>query len=561
MSVSPIKSLPVLLALLGAAAPRAFAADLTAETLIEPGIVLRRDPKPWLAAEGLLEAGEIEAVESFVAGLRLPKEAEAAGKLNSLLALYRGDPAAALAALEGLRADDWVLSRRAYLEGLLAAAQGMEESVTDHFRVRAAADDAFLAQYAARALESARSKMAEVFGAASAAGVPAEIYPTQEAFSRASTLSPETLERSGAIGICKFRRLMVLSPRETPLGYRWLDALAHEYNHYLINELSGTLCPLWLHEGVARYYETAWRRAGPFEHAPAAETALAEASGALAVQSSTAPAEGGAPAEASTGPALIPFSRMEPSMVYLEDQDQVALAFAQVSDAVAYLVEEFGPGKLRELLQAFRVSFRSQAFEKVLGMTEEEFEASWRDSLKDRAWTVSKGALAQKIRLDRVDETELAGPDVQGHIRLGDRLRQQDQPAAAVIQYRKALEKEPDNGVALLKLARAQLAQDEEAAAEEALRRAVSKNTSYITPFVALGELLYDQGRYEEAQPLLEEGLEINPFDPRLHKYLGLIAVDIGHFQAAKQALELALKLGPDDEEVRQVLRQMPRQK
>lgn len=544
----------------------AAGAALTAETLNEPEIVLRRDPEPWVTAEGLLEAGSAAAVEAHIAGLK-PKDAEQAGRLTSLLELFRGNYAAARAALDGLREDDWVRSRRAYLDGLLAASQGLEQRSTENFRVGVAPDQAFVAQYASRALENARSKMQEVFGVLPSTAVAAEVYPTEESFSRASTLSGDTLERSGAIGICKFRRLMVLSPRETPLGYRWLDALAHEYNHYLINELSGTLCPLWLHEGVARYYETAWRRAGPFEHGPAAETLLADAARSLIdLSTSTADQAVSTPStpsinSATNVAALIPFSRMEPSMVYLENQEQVALAFAEVSDAVAYLVEEFGTGKLRELLQAFRSTFRSTAFEKVLGMTEEEFEASWRDSLRDRAWTVSRGALPQTIRLGAVDELELAGPDAQGHIRLGDRLRQQGQAPAAVIQYRKALEQEPDNGVALLKLARGLMAQEDEAGAEEALRRAVEKNTAYITPFVVLGELLYEQGRYEEAQPFLEEALEINPFHPRVHRTLGLIAVDIGHFPQARQSLELALSLDPSDDEIRAVLRQMPRVK
>ncbi|HRY29682.1 MAG TPA: tetratricopeptide repeat protein [Elusimicrobiota bacterium] len=513
--------------------------------LANPLSALERSDTPWNLAESFLEAGETAAVEKFHARLEGPKKLDTARRVASLLELYRGNYGPARDRLREISGqDEWCLSRGKYLDGLLAASDDFVETGSEHFRIRTSPNDAFLAEYVQRALENSHSKMAEVFHLEPSSGVVVEIYPTETRFSRASTLSPETLERSGAIGICKFRRLMVLSPQATPMGYRWLDALSHEYVHFLINEISGTLCPLWLHEGVARYYETAWRRAGPFEHTPAAETQLARA----------------AQKQPDDPSALVRFQRMEPSMVYLDNQEQVSLAFTEVSDAVAYLLEEFSPEKLFELLAAFRKYPREEAFERMLGMSEEDFEEAWRDSLKDRSWVTSRGAMDQKISLRPMDETEFLGPDVRGHIRLGDRLRQQDQMAAALVEYKKALEREPDNGVALLKTARVFLALGNESEAEEALRHAVKKNPAYVTPYAVLGGVLSEQGRYEEAQPVLEEGLEINPFHPELHRALGLIAVDIGHFSAARKSLELALRLNPNDSELREVLRRMPKE-
>ncbi len=538
--------------LISAAAPlwagKPASTALSPEHFHNPQKALAKQDEPWELMSAFLEAGEREAVREFLAGLRLPRQADVERRARGLLSLYEGDYEAARQALaEVSKPDPWTLSQLDYLERLRSAGQGMVEnpSESEHFRVRTPPEDAFLVPYVSHALENAHSKMTEVFNLHPDTPVVVEIYPTEDRFSRASTLPADALERSGAIGICKFRRLMILSPRATPLGYRWLDALAHEYNHYLINDLSGGLCPLWLHEGTARYFETAWRRSGPFEHPPASETLLAKA----------------ARSGDEGAPALIPFARMEPSMVYLENQEQVSLAFAQVSDAVAYLVERFGPDTLTELLKAFRRLPRAEAFQEVLGMSEADLELAWRDSLKDRDWSVSEGAMGQKISLKAVNESEFLGPDAQGHIQLGDRLRQQDQMAAAILQYKKALEKEPDNGVALVKLARAQLNAGDEKAAEEALRRAVEKNPYYVTPFVFLGELLFDQGRYEEAQVPLQEALEMNPYHPRVHETLGLIALDVGHFPAARKSLELALRFDPNNAELREVLRRMPKDK
>jgi len=530
--------------LAAASAGAAQDAGWNVEIFSKPAESLKKSDAPWPLMERFLEAGERDAVENYLKGLSLPKQADAAWRTQSLLDMYAGSYPSAWTAIQQVSdRDSWTVQQRAYLEGLLAAATDFIETPSDHFLLRARPQDAFLGQYVMKSLESAYSKMSEIFGIKASSRVVVEIYPDEDRFSVASTLGADTLERSGAIGICKFRRLMILSPQAMPLGYRWLDALAHEYNHYIINQISGSLCPLWMHEGVARYYETAWRRTGPFEHPAAAENQLAEA----------------ALAESTTNQKLISFARMEPSMVYLNNQEEVSLAFSEVSDAIGYLVDRFGPEKLVLLLANFKKFPRAEAFEKALGVSEEEFEAAWRDSLKDRQWKTSKGAMAQKIRLKPVDEMEFVGVDAQGHLRLGDRLRQEDQPAAALVQYKKALEQEPDNGVILVKAARMYLATENGKKAEESLKHAIAKNAAYVTPYVMLGEYYYEDGRYEEAQQLLQEALEINPFHPKVHELLGLVALDVGNFSAARKSLEQCLALNPNNNEVRQALKSMPK--
>lgn len=518
----------------------AAAQEWNAATLADAADALQKSDTPWPLMERLLEGAEPAPIYKYVGKLSA-KQTDALLKTQSLLDLFAGRYPEALASINQVeRPDPWTVEQRKYLEALVKASSDFVAASSDRFLLRTPPEDDFLAVYALKAMESAHGRMANVFKVTPSTRVIMEIYPTQERFSAASTLGPETLERSGAIGICKFRRLMVLSPRAMPLGYRWLDALAHEYNHYLINELSGGLCPLWLHEGVARYYETAWRRSGPFEHSPAAETALANAS-------------------SGTAAGLIPFSRMEPSMVYLNNQEEVGLAFAEVSDCVGYVVDRFGPEKLAELLKAFRRYPREEAFQRALGVSEAELESGWKQSLAERKWNVSKGAMAQTISLRPMDEMMFVGVDVQGHLRLGDQLRSQKQNQAALIQYKKALDQEPDNGVVLLKAARTALALEQNAKAEAWLRRAVEKNTSYVTPYVALGELLYEDGRFEEGQRFLQEALEINPYHPRVHELLGMIALDVGYFPAARRSLELSLKLDPGNTRVMEALRGMPK--
>ena len=95
--------------------------------------------------------------------------------------------------------------------------------------------------------------------------VRVEIAPDATSFNAISTLSLRDIEETGAVGICKFNKLMIISPRALSFGYRWLDSLSHEYQHYAIVGLSNNQAPIWLHEGMARFYETRWRKPAPAE--------------------------------------------------------------------------------------------------------------------------------------------------------------------------------------------------------------------------------------------------------------------------------------------------------
>ncbi len=89
-------------------------------------------------------------------------------------------------------------------------------------------------------------------------------FPIQRHSIYASSLSARDIEVTGAVGIAQFNKLMVLSPRSLVHGYRWLDAISHEYMHYLIIKLTANKAPIWFHEGLAKYDETRWRNGSSY---------------------------------------------------------------------------------------------------------------------------------------------------------------------------------------------------------------------------------------------------------------------------------------------------------
>ena len=101
------------------------------------------------------------------------------------------------------------------------------------------------------ALEKTHHVMAEQYGFKPKEKVRVELFPDARAFYLASTLSVRDIEVTGAVGLTKFNKLQFLSPRALVHGYRWLDAISHEYMHYLIVKLTSNKAPIWFHEGLS----------------------------------------------------------------------------------------------------------------------------------------------------------------------------------------------------------------------------------------------------------------------------------------------------------------------
>ena len=486
---------------------KALALGLAALLLSPPARAFQSD-SPVSSAAGQtvlekLEAGELEAGKDPAAFIFLSK----------------GEYAAALAALtpDVDASFPWL---RPYLQRLIAASAGLVEApVSPHFRLFVPPNQAFLADYALPVLEKVGDHYEKTFAHRPREKIRVEIYPDKESFSAASTLSLETLERSGAIGICKFHRLMILSPAALPVGFRWLDALSHEYTHLTVNELTSTKAELWLHEGTARYFETSYRLDPPSYLTPNQRNALLDAR------------------EKGT---LVPFRRMSPSMVYLKDQEEVSLAFAQVSHAVDFMLREKKLAGFRTFLGSLKKFSFAQAFERVYGLTPDAFETAWKAVLNKETWEKSRGALSDEVRFDALREEDVVGASAESRLHLGDRMRQRGQMEAALIEYDKALADEPDNAIILLKCARARLALERKDEARDMLKLAVAKNPNYATPMIELANLVDDR----EAGALLLDANAINPFDPRIHRMLGEIYARQGRPESAREG-EIAAMLTP----------------
>ena len=192
--------------------------------------------------------------------------------------------------------------------------------------------------------------------------------------------------------------------------------------------------------------------------------------------------------------------------------------------------------------------------------------------------------------------TSFAPDDVDANVELGRLAWSQDNLGEAIQRFDTALEREPDNLVALLGAADARIRLGRTDEAHELLGRAVDAHPTSVDAMYNLGRLQSDLGRYEEGVAQLRRAQPFDPADARIpfaiaealflnglqtrdrdepHAVLldqarhaalhalsleraprglclyGQIETQRGEFSVAEEALEEALATAPDDFDVR----------
>lgn len=365
--------------------------------------------------------------------------------------------------------------------------------------------DGILAHYAEEVLERSYQALGGLLNYFPREKVLVEIYPDRESLSRVSPLTREDIITSGTVALCKYNRIMLISPASLVRGYDWMDALSHEYIHYLLTKKSRNRFPLWIHEGVAKRFEGAWRESEDFL-SPLMKTVLA------------------------TGLAndyLISLEAMTPSLAKLKTQDDVQLAYAEVASMTDFMIQEKGTAVLSALLDDLAAGrdFES-ALQTRLGMDLSTFQIRWKHDMRRQDLKTIPGLKPQRIRFkadrgaenDKKEYQEVGTQRAQDLTFLGDVLKSRNEFKAAVIEYEKAFQESgTESPVLYNKLAATYLVLRDYERAESNLKNSLRSFPGFHTTLVNLGELFLETGRVPEARNYFERAVRINPFNPFVH--------------------------------------------
>jgi hypothetical protein len=289
---------------------------------------------------------------------------------------------------------------------------------------------------------------------------------------------------------------MITSPRVTLWGYRWRDTLCHEFVHLAQYRLSNGLAPIWVHEGVAKYFEGSWR----------------------GVLGELEPSGGALLARRLEEGTLISLEEMSPSVAKLPSAEDASLAFAEVGTMIAFLVEERGPDAPRRMIEAIGAGATDrEALETVWGDTFASFDGAWREwaetlPVRREDVQVIGLRLAEHGQAEEEEPGTIRDPRGRDYVRLGDMLRARGRGKAAAFEYAKAYAEAPEAPGVAARHARGLLTLDRFAEAVTVADGALVLYPDLASLWHRKGAALSALGRHDEAAEALRQLLEINPF-------------------------------------------------
>jgi len=476
----------------------------------------------------LLSSWQVEKARNIVDKmLKASPDDVAAQALNARVLFFEGKYAESLAVLEkfDLEGEDF----RAVVRKTAEAASRFKSKASEHFVIFwSDPKDELMVDPAIETLESARKELGKTMGYEPPDKIRVEFYPSVAAFTSVSTLTRKEVETSGTIGLCKFNRIMIASPRATAWGYRWRDTLSHEYVHLVVYRLSKGRAPIWVHEGLAKYLEAAWR--GSYGEMDVSSMALL--------------------VKRKGEDTLISLEEMSPSVAKLPSAEDTSLAFAEVGTMMQLLVEKRGRQALKKLAEEMgNGKSDREALEAAWGGSFASFDSAWRkwaDGLESENKAVQIIGLTladDKGEKSELEPGELADPKAKDFARLGDMLLGRGREVAAALEFEKAYAESPESPGIASRYAGGLLIREKYEEALEVTGKALKYYPDMAVLWRKKGEAQLALKRYEDANKSFNEIMEINPFHIPARSALLYIAQTEGREDEVKRQEEALSKL------------------
>ncbi len=419
-----------------------------------------------------------------------------------------------------------------------------QKAVSEHFIFfYPKGKDEILAPYALETLEAIREALATDLRYAPPGKIRVEVVNNAAELAKVSTLTYEQIRTTGTIAICKFSKLMITSPKAVVRGYDWLDTLAHEFVHLVVTQKSHNTVPIWLHEGLAKFFESRWRGKPGLSLSPSTLALLGE--------------------RMKKG-KLVSFERMHPSIALLPSAEDAATAFAEVFLAVDLVYREQGAAGLRAIIEGLAAGRDDKkAVEDATHKNFSAFEKDWLAYLRKQPFpreliprtgekVVLKEEGARKKQevknkgkeINFADFGEVEETDARKMAHLGELMRERGRIAAAAQEYRKAHSVVGDKYESVSNkyaLALLELRQVDEA--EHVLQASLRIHPSAATTNVHLGRIYLWRQDYPKAKAAFLEALAEDPFDPEIHLSLLRVYRALGTRPLAERARSAAMTL------------------
>lgn len=339
-----------------------------------------------------------------------------------------------------------------------------------------------------------------------------EILPDEPSLAISAGLSPTDLSASGAVAVCKFNRIILLSPSSREFGYPYADTVSHELVHFFLITMGGDAFPVWFQEALAKFLEPAWRGVPPGTLHRSMTALLDDA--------------------ISTG-ELIPFDRMRKSLAYLGGESETALAFAELSSFAQYIETTRGPSVWADMAHEMTRAGDDMAVFRATGTTLDSLVGEWLEGL------AAHGPVGMEI--SGISKTSPLSPDMESSVKLARVLRRKGRPMEAAITLKGLLEsvESPDPALAFRCAAAFNTAHAPKSAIDILDRLNLDEQEF---PLLARerGRALLVLGRFDEARAELLTAVRSDPYDPVVHAALERVWTALGRPELAEREHRLA---------------------
>ncbi len=355
---------------------------------------------------------------------------------------------------------------------LLDALDRFDRVETKHFILKFdRQSEGLIAPYMAEALEDFYADVCKAFDTTPEKKTMIEVFPDHMGFSVRVTGRPFI----ATVGACSGRVIALMAPRGlAPFGrFNWVTVLRHEFTHTVTLEATENRIPHWMTEGLAVSQEQAPR------------------SWSTKLLLCQAVREG----------RLFTLKSIDWGFMRPKRPDDRHLAYMQSEWMFEYAIEKHGEKIVPGFLKAFRDELtQTEAFEKVLGISTEEFDNRF------HKWAAEQVA-AWGLPTTRLRDIET---------------------------IRKELEADRGNADLWAEFAEAQLIEGGHEAAETAARRSLEENEKQtrgleVLSRILIGKMLAEkdetvrQELIEEANPYLRRLITLDADNPTAIKYLGFV--------------------------------------
>ena len=425
----------------------------------------------------------------------------------------------------------------ALYERTMYATAGWVEESEERFTVRFRPGiDAMLWSDGLSAVRASDRYIAPLLGGSPPGRTIVEVYPDGRSFIAASSLNKEDVYTTGVVGLAKWGKLLVTSPRALPRGYSWQDTIAHEYIHLVVAHHTGDRAPVWLQEAIAKYLDSRWRNGTDRFR--------------LSVR------QQGLMADAIERDDLVTFEEMHPSLAKLPSAERASLAYAQLATLMQFCFRQGGDDVLLRTLPAVaKGTDPRNALAAATGF--ESFDALEQAYID---WMKAQPLAGRRIQelntvLDGGDDLDLdpvlaERKDLARFVTLGDILREAGRVEASLVEYRKAIpEDEPPSPLLSNRIAQAQIEIGESDEARAVLERSLLDYPEFALSHKTLGEIHLRAKRFAAARDALTEAVAIHPFDPQSQQFLVEAYRGLGNETGARKheaALQIRARGGDD---------------